>query len=140
MYQDLSNNINDIIFLILNKLGITISKIDDLVGTIIYRETLLNDIIYNDVKEYIPALKIYLKSTFFTSTQKNASLKQNWPLLNLVRQILKIYNLHLEPKRLADGYTKDCIKKYKRLFIIKKFDKKKYINEVEDESNIFENN
>ena len=61
MYQDLSNNINDIIFLILNKLGITISKIDDLVGTIIYRETLLNDIIYNDVKEYIPALKIQHK-------------------------------------------------------------------------------
>ena len=129
MYHDLSNNVNDIIFLIFKKFGITISKIDDLVGTVIYRETLLNDSIYNDIKEYIPKLKMALKSTFFTSTQKNASLKQNWPLLNLIRQILKIYDLRLEPKRIADGYTKDGVKKYKRLFEIKIIDKSKNLEQ-----------
>ena len=127
MYNDLSNNVNDIVFNILKKLGISISKIDNLVGTIIYRDTLLNDSIYNDIKEYIPTLKLALKSTYFTSTQKNASLKQNWPLLNLIRQILKLYDLHLEPKRIADGYTKDGAKKYKRLFEIKIIDKTKNI-------------
>ena len=125
--NDLSNNVNDIIFFILKKLGISIFKIDDLVGTVIYRDTLLNDLIYNEVKEYIPKLKLALKSTFFTSTQKNASIKQNWPLLNLIRQILKIYDLRLEPKRIADGYTKDGVKKYKRLFEIKIIDKSKNI-------------
>ena len=49
MYNDLSNNVNDIVFNILKKLGISISKIDNLVGTIIYRDTLLNDSIYNDI-------------------------------------------------------------------------------------------
>lgn len=123
--DDLSNNVDDIIFLILKKLGITISKIDNLVGTVIYRDILLNDSIYNDVKQYIPKLKLALKTTFFTSTQKNASLKQNWPLLNLIRQILRIYDMRLEPKRIADGYTKDGVKKYKRLFEIKEIDKTK---------------
>lgn len=134
MYNDISNNVNDIIFLILKKLGISFSKIDDLVGLVIYRDTLLNDLIYNDVKEYIPKLKLALKSTFFTSTQKNASLKQNWPLLNLTRQILKIYDLRLEPKRVADGYTKDGVKKYKRLFEIKVIDKSKNIEDEIDHS------
>lgn len=123
--DDLSNNVDDIIFLILKKLGITISKIDNLVGTVIYRDILLNDSIYNDVKQYIPKLKLALKTTFFTSTQKNASLKQNWPLLNLIRQILRLYDMRLEPKRIADGYTKDGVKKYKRLFEIKEIDKTK---------------
>ena len=117
--NDLSNNVNDLVFFILKKINITASKIHDLVGTIIYRETLLDDSIYNDIKQYIPKLKFALKTTFFTSTQKNASSKQNWPLLNLIRQILKIYELRLEPKRIADGYYKDGVKKYKRLFEIK---------------------
>lgn len=130
MYNDLkcvSNNLNDTIFLIFKKLSVTILEIEDLIGMRIERETLLNESIYNDIKEYIPKLKLELKSTYFTSTQKNASLKQNWPLLNLTRQILKIYDLRLEPKRVADGYTKDGVKKYKRLFEIKVIDKSKNI-------------
>ena len=141
MYNDLSNNtLNDIVILILKKLGLSVLKIDDLKGNIIYRDKLLNELIYNEIKEYIPQLKLTLKTTFFTSTQKNASLKQNWPLLNLVRQILKVYDLRLEPKRVADGYTKDGVKKYKRLFEIKEIDKKKNIDEEEyddpDKTNI----
>lgn len=129
MYNDLSNNlndinnINDITFLIFKKIGINISNINDLIGKIIYRDIFLNESIYNDIKEYIPRLKTVLKTTYFTSTQKNATLKQNWPLLNLIRQILKLHSLSLEPKRIADGYTKDHKKKYKRLFEIKIIDK-----------------
>ena len=52
--------------------------------------------------------------------QKNAEKNQKWPLINLIRQILKQYNYELKPKRHADGYTKDGQKKYKRLFEIKR--------------------
>lgn len=114
--NDLLNNLNEITIKIFKKLGINISNIDNLIGTIIYRETLLNQNIYNDIQEDIPTLKLILKTTFFTSTQKNAVIKQNWPLLNLIRQILKIYNIYLEPKRISAGYTSNGKKKYKRLF------------------------
>jgi hypothetical protein len=55
-----------------------------------------------------------------TSLQKNASKSQKWPLLNLVRQILSIYNYQMEPIRKSDGYTLEGVKKYKRFFQIKK--------------------
>lgn len=54
--------------------------------------------------------------------QKNAGKNQKWPLINLVRQILSVYNYHLSPVRKCDGYTSEGVKKYKRFFkIVKKF-------------------
>ena len=55
-----------------------------------------------------------------TSLQTNAASSQKWPLLNLVRQILRSSGYQVTPKRLCDGYTKDGKKKYKRIFIINK--------------------
>ena len=49
--------------------------------------------------------------------------KQKWPLLNLVRQVLLSSGYNMKPKRLSDGYTKDGIKKYKRIFIVEKLNK-----------------
>ena len=37
---------------------------------------------------------------------------QRWPLINIVRQILKQYNFLFEPIRKSDGYTEDGKKKY----------------------------
>ena len=56
-----------------------------------------------------------------TSLQTNAQKKQKWPLLNLVRQILKSNDYKMEPIRKSNGYTKDGKKKYLRFFLIKKF-------------------
>jgi hypothetical protein len=55
-----------------------------------------------------------------TSLQKNADKSQKWPLLNLVRQILNVYDYKMEPIRKSDGYTLEGVKKYKRFFLIKK--------------------
>lgn len=110
---------NETILYFLNTCGIICSTIDEINGIIIPREILLNNEIYNKLKDDIPKLKTLLSSTTFTSVQKNASSIQKWPLINLVRQILRKYNYELIPKRICDGYTKDGIKKYKRLFEIK---------------------
>ena len=47
-------------------------------------------------------------------------MQQRWPLLNLVRQILKTNDYRMLPKRKSNGYTDDGKKKYIRFFIIKK--------------------
>ena len=95
------------------------NDIKNLDGTIIYRDTLLNTNLYDKIKQDIPLLKNILNSSTYTSVQKNAENNQKWPLINLIRQILKRYNYELKHKRHADGYTKDGQKKYKRLFEIK---------------------
>jgi hypothetical protein len=111
---------NDLIINFFNKCNIIFDDINNLDGTIIYRDTLINPILYDKIKQDIPSLKNILNSSTYTSVQKNAENNQRWPLINLIRQILKRYNYELKPKRLADGYTKDGQKKYKRLFEIKK--------------------
>ena len=109
----------NIIMFFFNTCDISCSSITDINGIIIPREKLLSLDLYDKVKTEIPKLKSILSSSIFTSVHKNASQIQKWPLLNLIRQILRKYNYELIPKRICDGYTKDGIKKYKRFFEIK---------------------
>ena len=85
-------------------------------GHIIPRETLLDHAIYDKIKCDIPKIKHLLSSTKFTAVQKDADMTQKWPLLNLIRQILRKHGYLLIPKRVCDGYAKDGTKKYKRFF------------------------
>lgn len=104
--------------LILNIVGIYFNSITDLEGIFFPREQLLSDLKYEEVKKYIPELKKKFSSSFMTSLQKKAETNQKWPLLNLIRQILTVYNYHLSPIRKCDGYTADGVKKFKRYFKI----------------------
>ena len=105
---------------ILKIIGIDFNDISELNGLSILRDQLLSDNKYEEVKELLPELKKIYSSSLMTSLQKNANKSQKWPLLNLVRQILNIYNYKMEPIRKSDGYTLEGIKKYKRYFLIKK--------------------
>jgi hypothetical protein len=104
---------------ILNIVGINIELINDL-DFLLPREQLLSDFKYQEIQILIPELKKKFSSSSMTSLQKNAKSEQRWPLLNLVRQILSMYNYQMEPIRKSDGYTLEGIKKYKRFFLIKK--------------------
>jgi len=104
-----------------NTCNIKCNVIDDINGLIIPRESLLDPILYQKIKPDIPKIKQIMSSSLFTSVQKNADKSQKWPLINLIRQILRKYDYNLDPKRVCDGYTKDGVKKYKRFFEIKKF-------------------
>jgi hypothetical protein len=117
--QDTNESKEKIVFYFLNNCGINVTSLEN-IDTIIPREILLNDVLYEKLKADIPKLKGILSSTQYTSMQKNADKSQKWPLINLVRQILHKYNYQLVPKRVCDGYTKDGVKKYKRFFEVKK--------------------
>jgi hypothetical protein len=90
-------------------------------GQLIPREILLSKDVYNEVKEEIVELKKKFSSSSLTSLQKTAESGQKWPLLNLVRQVLKTCNYQMKPIRKSDGYKKDGKKKYKRFFLIGKY-------------------
>jgi hypothetical protein len=106
--------------LILKLSGFEIDELNDIDGLITPRDTLLSDMKYDEIKKLIPNLKRHYSSSLMTSLQKNADKNQRWPLLNLVRQILHVYNYKMEPIRKADGYTLEGVKKYKRYFQIHK--------------------
>ena len=113
---------NEKIILFLNKCGIIISNIDLLNGLLIERDILLNDERYNNIIENIPELKTYNSSSVLTSLQSNAKDNQKWPLINIVRQLLKTIRYNMKPIRKSDGYLNNK-KKYKRYFLIEKLDK-----------------
>ena len=106
---------------ILNIVGIDFQKLNDQSDQlIIYRDTLIDPEKYKVAKEKICDLKKFFSSSFLTSLQENAQKKQRWPLLNLVRQLLKVNMYEMKPIRKSDGYTKDGKKKYVRFFLIQK--------------------
>jgi hypothetical protein len=105
---------------LLNKCKIVIQHFDDLNGMLLPREIFLDKEIYNSVKEDISILKQLFTSSALTSLQSNAEETQKWPLLNLVRQILRSCHYKMTPKRVSAGYTKEGKKIYKRMFIIEK--------------------
>ena len=116
----------------LNKCGIVFEDYKMLDGMLIPRETLLSQEKYENIKEDLVKMKKMYSSGALTALQKSAEAKQKWPLLNLVRQILKSNNYNMEPIRKSNGYTKEGKKKYLRFFIIKKI---KSTKDVEVEVN-----
>ena len=107
---------DNIVFL--NKCGIVFDTIEQLNGQLIPRDILLSIEMYNLIRDDIKLLKQRYSSSTLTSLQTNACQAQKWPLLNLVRQILRANNFTMRPVRRADGATKEGKKKYKRFFLI----------------------
>ena len=104
----------------LNKGNIHCQTLNDLNGLLIPREMFFNDLIYKELKEKIPELKHIFSSSYLTALQAPAEKTQRWPLLNLIRQVLRSSSFKLTPKRVSDGYTIDGKKKYKRMFIVER--------------------
>ena len=104
----------------LNKCSIVFEDFNQLDGMLIPRDLLLSKDKYEIVKEDIDKMRELYSSGSLTSLQKTAKENQKWPLLNLVRQILKSNNFKMDPIRKSNGYTKEGKKKYLRFFIIKK--------------------
>lgn len=115
---------DEIIKDIFSTIGISFALLEDNQEILIERELLICETKYLEVKDKIPNLKKYFSSSFLTSLQKKAVENQKWPLLNLVRQILKARLYEMKPIRKANGYTKQGVKLYKRFFLISKLEKK----------------
>ena len=104
----------------LNKCSIVFEDFNQLDGMLIPRDLLLSKDKYEIVKDDIDKMRELYSSGSLTSLQKTAKENQKWPLLNLVRQILKSTNFKIDPIRKSNGYTKEGKKVYLRFFVIKK--------------------
>lgn len=85
------------------------------------RELLLRQDVYRKVQELVPDMKSIMSSSYLTSLQSNAMTSQKWPLINIVRQLLKQTGYRMHPIRKSDGYTAEGKKKYRRFFRIEKY-------------------
>ena len=106
---------------LLNNCNILFENVEQLNGMEIPRDILLSKKTYETIKPSIEVIKkLGFSSSSLTALQKNASVHQKWPLLNLVRQILRASNFNLFPIRKAIGRDKTGKKLYKRFFKIQK--------------------
>jgi len=112
---------DDLVIEFFTELDIGLDGLLNLDNNLIERSRLVDKDSYSKLLPYIERFKQYgLSSSSLTSLQKNAIDQQKWPILNLLRQILKARGYNLEPKRVSEGYDNEGKKKYKRYFIIKK--------------------
>lgn len=106
------------IFRILNYDVETIKEITEIT---LYRDKLIDKNIRKIVLELIPDLKDQYKSAYLTCLHDNSIYKQKYPVINLLRQILKCNHLILKPKIVSNGYEKITgKKKVMRMFTIEK--------------------
>ncbi len=110
---------------VLNKCNIQFNDFYQINGLVLPRDIFLNLEYYEQVKPDIVILKQHLSSSCMTSLQNTAQKNQKWPLLNLVRQMLKALHYRLIPIRKSNGYNKEGKKLYNRFF---KIEKMKFIN------------
>ncbi len=111
-----------VILKILNLSGFVVENMKMLNGLSIPRDLLLSNEKYEVVSDYLEKLRKLKKysSSTLTSLHGGAIKKQKWPLLNLVRQILKVENYRMVPFRKTDGKDKNGKKKYVRFFLIER--------------------
>tara|TARA_X000000950_G_C13766414_1_gene599076 strand:+ start:260 stop:601 length:342 start_codon:yes stop_codon:yes gene_type:complete len=109
---------DEVILDVLNTINIQCKNISDINNRMIERDFFLKTELYFLVKPKINNLKNYVSSSYLTSLQCDAEKTQKWPLLNLVRQLLKLYKYNMKPIRKSNGYDKSGKKLYKRFFLI----------------------
>jgi hypothetical protein len=84
----------------------------------IKRDKLITIELYDKMEKAIKKLKRSFSTSSITSLQETAKQRQKWPLLNLIRQLLKTNGFVMTPIRKSAGYNSSGKKKYERYFLV----------------------
>jgi len=106
------------IFKILNY---DVDQLEELTSITIQRDLLKGKKITEKILELVPELREVYNSAYLTCLHDNSIYKQKFPVINLVRQILKCNFFLMTPKVVSNGYEKVTGKKIvTRIFVIEK--------------------
>ena len=100
--------------------GINASSFEGLHGMQLDRDVLIRPDAYTSAAVMIPQLRQRFSSTHLTCLQGHAPGQQRWPLLNLVRQVLRACGIDMMSKRVSAGYCPGRIKQYRRIFELRR--------------------
>tara|TARA_B100000524_G_scaffold348190_1_gene251963 strand:+ start:5237 stop:5611 length:375 start_codon:yes stop_codon:yes gene_type:complete len=102
-----NENIVNILKDMLSILGIEFTNLENLIDTELLRTDIIRQEVFNHFQNQQEKLKdLGYKTGNLTSLHKNNHMKQKWPAINMLRQVLKCNNLHLKPLIKSDGYDK----------------------------------
>ena len=102
---------------LLKIINIDIDDKDSLLNYTFERDILLDQNVIDKYYEMIKNLKKNYTSDILTCLHTNSTIKQRFPGINMLRQILKCNGLKLKPKVVSMGYIGD-VKMVKRFFTI----------------------
>lgn len=122
---------NQTILEFLKECEIIDKKEETLENVYIKRDKIIAAELYEKMEKDIQKLKEKFSTSSITSLQESAKQRQKWPLLNLIRQLLKINGFVMTPIRKSAGYNAAGKKKYDRYFFIELKEKNEYINKNE---------
>ena len=106
------------IFKILNY---DVDQLEELTSITIQRDLLKGKKITEKILELVSELREVYNSAYLTCLHDNSIYKQKFPVINLIRQILKCNFLLMTPKVVSNGYEKVTGKKIvTRIFVIEK--------------------
>ena len=114
-----ASDVRLLVLRVLREAGVSVKDFSAIGGLRIDRDVLVRPDGYMAVAGLIPELKRHFSSTHLTALQGEAPGGQRWPLLNLVRQVLKASGFEMNPRRLSDGYGPGRRKRYRRVFDVR---------------------
>lgn len=110
----------NILFDLLKLININISNPLELNNLTIDRTLLIKSDLNNSISGLQDRMKGLFHSSYLTCLHSNSQLKQKYPFINLLRQILKCLGYSMTPKVINLGYDKKTGRKLtKRFFTIK---------------------
>jgi hypothetical protein len=111
----------DLLLQLIKILKYDVENISELTNLTIQRDMLLRKDITKQYLDLIPEFKSVYNSAYLNCLHDNSILKQKFPAINLLRQVLKCNHMNLTPKIISNGYEKVTgKKKVNRVFMIEK--------------------
>jgi hypothetical protein len=109
----------NLLFELLHIFNINIISKEQLLDLSIDRSLLCDTLLNQQVLTLREKMKGLFHSSYLTCLHNNSELKQKYPAINMLRQILKCLGYKLKPKIINLGYNKQTGRKItKRTFII----------------------
>ena len=107
---------DDVLLLIFKLININVDSINDLNNKIYDRNIFISRVNFNKIYEHISKIRNLYPNKIPSNLNDSSLKKQRWPLLNIIRQTLKLYNFIMVPVRVCKKSNNNNKREYIRFF------------------------